>query len=700
MRPTILRVPVIAITSLVLISSASAQFDPPDAIDINPDPDIVEIELEAAETTWEFIPGIPTTVWAFNGQVPGPTIRAKAGDQLIVHFTNNLEEASTIHWHGLETPAGVDGSHISQLLVQPGETFDYEFTLNQYGLYWYHPHVRTFDQVERGLYGVMLVRDASIEGPLGLLPIEEHIIVFDDVLLDDNNEIVDAFSHTDPLENVLYHLDGRVGNVLLVNGKEASSVNLDMENGEPQRWRVVNVSNTEFARLDVADSVLGNDGELFQIGSDGGLNDRSELRLPVTDIVPPHPITTGPQSREGIFLTPGERGDYIYVPVGTEDAVHTVVQKDWIRGRHLASYDGEGNIVLTDDLSDGTQPDEDYFTFTLIGPDPGQPYYRPPFLLDTSLTIPDPSTATQTFQAAFGHGDPTPEGDVTFFSQVEFLMDSAGNTVMNPLPTAKITSEKAFDAQVGDTVLWELTNLSHGDHPFHAHGFFFTPYEVEYTDLDTPGNNVVVPVVIAERKDTVRMPARTGLKGRSTSITRAIMEIDDTGREGLATAQGELPTRYPDGSLTSGGWLFHCHVLEHSGKGMLSFFEVHDPADPFWLYGRHLDGTYGKPSLTASGPLTSGSTVDVELVDALENSPAVLVAGTRNDNLSLLGGTLVPNLEALFFTSTDASGNATWNPAWVDSLPSGSHVYLQAVIVDPLAVNGFAFSNAIDIQVP
>ena len=230
-------------SALVPALPAAAQgFDPPVAIDINPDPTIVEVNLSATVTTWQYIPGVDTTVWAYSddspggsgASVPGPTIKANVGDTLRVHFTNNLPETTTIHWHGIENYADQDGSHISQLHVPPGGTFDYEFPLLQEGLYWYHPHVRTFDQIEKGLHAGLLVKDPAKDaiafGSIGSFQVEEHIIFFDDILLDVNNEVVPAFSFSDPLQNALYHLNGRVGNVLLVNGKEAGTVNLPVTN--------------------------------------------------------------------------------------------------------------------------------------------------------------------------------------------------------------------------------------------------------------------------------------------------------------------------------------------------------------------------------------------------------------------------------------------------------------------------------------
>ena len=72
------------------------------------------------------------------------------------------------------------------------------------------------------------------------------------------------------------------------------------------------------------------------------------------------------------------------------------------------------------------------------------------------------------------------------------------------------------------------------------------------------------------------MPARLGAKGTSRTIARLKVHFDDTGRQGQLAAHGETATFDPSGNWTSGGWLFHCHILEHSAKGMMSFLQVMD----------------------------------------------------------------------------------------------------------------------------
>ena len=212
------------------------------ATDINPDPDVIEVELVAREDTISFGTENMKEVNAYNGSIPGPTIEGKVGDTLIVHFTNLLPEATTIHWHGMELPANMDGSNISQHPILAGGTFRYEFKFLRASTFWYHPHIRTNEQVEKGLYGMIVVRDPDEDLRLGL-PERAHQLVLDDVLLDKNGQITEPFP-ADPLENAVMQVNGREGNTLLVNG-QANAVGT-VERGVPQRLRLVNTANARF----------------------------------------------------------------------------------------------------------------------------------------------------------------------------------------------------------------------------------------------------------------------------------------------------------------------------------------------------------------------------------------------------------------------------------------------------------------------
>src|SRR5215471_11237733 len=115
-------------------------------------PHTIEVILEAKVSRITIEPGHEVEAWTYNGDIPGPVIRAKVGDRLIVHFSNHLPQPTTVHWHGVRVPFAMDGvpGH-SQPEVPPGGTFTYDFVLPDVGLFWYHPHVMSALQTGYGL---------------------------------------------------------------------------------------------------------------------------------------------------------------------------------------------------------------------------------------------------------------------------------------------------------------------------------------------------------------------------------------------------------------------------------------------------------------------------------------------------------------------------------------------------------------------
>ena len=114
----------------------------------------------------EFAPGLVASCWGFNGQVHGPTIEAVEGDHVRIYVTNKLPAATSIHWHGLFLPNGMDGiSGLTQKPIQPGETFKYEFTLKQHGTHMYHSHHDEMTQMALGLMGLFVIHPKKPVGP-------------------------------------------------------------------------------------------------------------------------------------------------------------------------------------------------------------------------------------------------------------------------------------------------------------------------------------------------------------------------------------------------------------------------------------------------------------------------------------------------------------------------------------------------------
>ncbi len=255
--------------------------------DTNPDPDVVEVELVASETTHEYLPGKLADVWAFrdgavpnsSGSIPGPMLEAKLGDRVIVHFTNELPEATTIHWHGLRVPNASDGTPLAQVPVPAGGRYDYEFTLVDSGFYWFHPHVRGDVQVEAGLYAPIVVHD-----DIAIDVAADRVFVLDDVKLEASGKLSER---TDALDLML----GRMGNVVLVNGQQRPA--MDSAAGSRERWRFVNSANGRYFNLELPDHVFK------VIGSDGGL------------------LQT-PYETPNLLIAPGERYEVLVELAGAE----------------------------------------------------------------------------------------------------------------------------------------------------------------------------------------------------------------------------------------------------------------------------------------------------------------------------------------------------------------------------------------------
>ncbi|MEZ4326498.1 MAG: copper oxidase [Polyangiales bacterium] len=122
--------------------------------------------LVAEPVDHEFAPGLRAECWGYNGRTPGPTIEAVEGDRLRLYVSNRLAEGTTVHWHGIVLPNGMDGvAGLTQPPIPPGETFMYEFTVRHPGTYMYHPHYDEMTQIALGMEGMLIVHPRRPRGP-------------------------------------------------------------------------------------------------------------------------------------------------------------------------------------------------------------------------------------------------------------------------------------------------------------------------------------------------------------------------------------------------------------------------------------------------------------------------------------------------------------------------------------------------------
>ncbi len=262
-------------------------------------PDL-ELALRAAPTEAAILPGAPSQVWSFTGDlirgpaetlqpVPdsylGPTIRVARGAKVRIHFTNDLPQESIVHWHGLHVPADMEGH--PRDAIATGRRYTYEFEVrNRAGTYWYHPHPhgKTGLQVYAGLAGLFIVEDAAEERLA--LPRGEHdmALVLQDRLFNPDNQLVYLTHHMD-------RMTGFVGERALVNGRAAFRQTVA---ARPHRLRILNGSNARIYRL------AWDDGRpLTVIGSDGGLIETPLERASVL---------LGPAERVELWVDFGEWG--------------------------------------------------------------------------------------------------------------------------------------------------------------------------------------------------------------------------------------------------------------------------------------------------------------------------------------------------------------------------------------------------------
>jgi manganese oxidase len=119
---------------------------------------VKEFHLVAEPVLREIAPGMTARLWGYNGQSPGPTLECVEGDRVRIYVTNRLPEHTTIHWHGILLPAGMDGvGGLSQPQIRSGETFVYEFTMKKSGTFMYHPHADEMVQMAMGMMGFIVV---------------------------------------------------------------------------------------------------------------------------------------------------------------------------------------------------------------------------------------------------------------------------------------------------------------------------------------------------------------------------------------------------------------------------------------------------------------------------------------------------------------------------------------------------------------
>jgi FtsP/CotA-like multicopper oxidase with cupredoxin domain len=231
------------------------------------------------------IAGADVRMLAYNGSIPGPTLRVKQGSEVEVNITNDADHETTVHWHGLRLENRYDGTHETQPLIPVGGSYTARVSFPDAGVYWFHPHVREDYGKELGLYANVIVEpEAAGYWP----PVHRELtLTLDDILIEGGQ--VASFSRSETTHSAM----GRFGNVLLAGGEDQLA--LDARWGEVVRLYLTNTANTRVFRVQLPGA------QMKLVGGDSG---RCEVEEFVED------VTLAPSERAVVDVWFGEPGRF------------------------------------------------------------------------------------------------------------------------------------------------------------------------------------------------------------------------------------------------------------------------------------------------------------------------------------------------------------------------------------------------------
>ena len=450
------------------------------------------------------------TMYGFNGQYPGPLIWVPQHAEIIVIFSNEIDQPTTVHWHGIRLENRFDGvPELTQDPVPPGGSFTYRVRFPDAGIYWYHPHVREDIQQDLGLYGNMLVRPVNANTPAAVN--REEVLMLDDLLVGDAGLV--PYGREAPTHALM----GRFGNMFLVNGEPEYS--LSVRRGEVVRFYFTNASNTRTFNVSFGDA------RMKVIASDVGSYEHEEWV-------------------ESVVISPAERYvvDVRFGRTGGVELVNRVQALDHLFGRFFPETDTLGVVRVS---AERASPDYEANFGELRRNVPASAEmdrYREQFdrPADKALVL-----TVRTHDLPF-ITERLMQLDSIYFAPVEWsgtmpMMNwaSTGRQVtwlLRDPESGKENMDVDWSFRTGDVVKIRLVNERKSfhamQHPMHMHGQRFLVLSVNGVRND----NLVW-------KDTVLLPA-----GSTVDI---LVEMSNPGR-----------------------WMLHCHIAEHLSADMMLAFTV------------------------------------------------------------------------------------------------------------------------------
>ncbi|HHP7232710.1 MAG TPA: multicopper oxidase family protein [Xenococcaceae cyanobacterium] len=405
---------------------------------------LLELDLEAKESLVN-LGEQQASLLTYNGQIPAPRLEAKPGDKVRLHFTNNLEQPTNIHYHGLHIPVTGNADNVF-LKIEPGEKLTYEFQIppnHPSGTFWYHPHLHGLvaEQLFGGLAGLFIVRGELDEIP-EIKAAKEEFLVLQDFALDNNGRRTNS-AH-------MSLMMGREGDVITVNGRVNPSINLP-ENGL-LRLRILNASPSRFYRLALENH------SFYQIATDGNsLNEPIEV--------------------DELLLTPGQRAD-VLVKGDQESGQYSLLNLPYDRG----SMGMMGGGMMGRGMMGRSNNDTPIALATVNYQSAGDSLALPSKLTSIAA-LPEPQTVRR-FE--LNHGMNPAVG-------MAFLINGEPYGGANQIDT---------QVQLNTVEDWEIANTGVMDHPFHVHN---NAFQVVSRNAQPESLLAWRDTVLVKRGETVRI---------------------------------------------------------------------------------------------------------------------------------------------------------------------------------------------------
>ncbi|MBR9699386.1 multicopper oxidase family protein [Candidatus Woesearchaeota archaeon] len=457
------------------------------------------------------INGKEVKMYAYNGMIPGVALRTRQGSTIEIDFINNLDQETTIHWHGLRHDINNDGvPDISQETVKPGEKYQYTVTFPDAGIYWYHPHVREDLQQDLGLAGNMLVDspESDYYNPIN----KEELLVLDDILMNDHGVVPFGKEHAN------FALMGRFGNVMLLNGE--TDYRLSVNKGDIVRFFVTNVANVRPFNLDF---------------------DGARIKLVASDLS----RYEEEEFIDSVLITPAER--YVIEVYFDESRKynirHITPDKEYVLGSVIAASTAGRADHSADFLKPRKNEEESKEMFRFKKLMEKDPDYEIDLTVEVNMMMGSMEDMPCHVMGGVQMGDCDGEEheEEIEWEDTMGMMNAMSTSetvdwILKDRKTGRTNMEIGMEAKVGDIIKIRLFNDPESDHPMqhpiHLHGQRFLVTSIDGEQQDN-----------LAWKDTVLVPA-----GKTIDI---LVDVTNPGE-----------------------WMMHCHIAEHLEAGMMTSFNV------------------------------------------------------------------------------------------------------------------------------